>query len=119
MDNTYLCELLNTTKQKFEESITDWRDRIEELAEKANNGEKKELGTRQLVLRFILGLQNQDAKIHLLHKDPPTIEECVKLYKLYESTQTAINWTPEKVQTIGRQEQPAKQVKTDQETLHQ
>ena len=65
------------------ESAQDFEERLWDLADQAfpNMRDEDEL-ERQIVLRFCLGLQDEDATRHLLRLNPQTLEDAMSIFEL-------------------------------------
>ena len=96
---TALCEF-NSAEQEQGESVTDWADRVDLLAEKAFSDDQGQNGI-QVMLRFCMGLTNREARTFILLKEPESIQECVQLFKLFESTHRATSGRSQNIRSIA------------------
>ena len=78
---------LNQAYQEEKESVHEWVDRLWNLALQAFPRDDKSVIERQVLSRFVTGLWDRRAVQHLSCQMPSTVNEAVKLYRLFANAQ--------------------------------
>lgn len=81
----------NTTKQQPGEEIQEFQDRLNRIGDQAYPNTSEEELERHVLMRFTLGLLNQDAARHIMRQNTSNMRDAMTAYKLFTYSQTALN----------------------------
>ena len=98
-------------RQKPEESIDDWADRVQSVASNAFVGMADDFLTEETVRRFSQGLYNTDAAMFVGSKLPASLPKAIQAAKEYTCNQTAIYGASRKCKAVSF-ESPEPRVRT-------
>ena len=80
----------NSMTQGANETLEEWGDRVMSLAEQAlGSSTSHETLQEQMVLRFLIGCNDQEASQHLMNHSPSTLEEAIQKVKNFKLARSA------------------------------
>ena len=86
----------NTAKQLPGEQIQEFEDRLNRIADQAYPYASEQELEGHIMLRFTMGLINQEAARHIMCQNAPNMRETMNIYRLFTYAQTALGKNNEK-----------------------